>query len=106
MTIPDPRPHHTTPELTCARLVEVVTDYLEGALDGASRRRIAAHLDDCEACRIHLAHLRATIAATGRLDVDAADPATIESLLSIFRAWARERRAGADGADPPPAGGR
>lgn len=106
MTTPDPRPDHTTPELTCAGLVEVITDYLEGILDGPSRRRIAAHLDDCAACRIHLAHLRATIAATGRLDVEAADPATIESLLSIFRVWVRERAAMADGTDRPPAGGR
>lgn len=34
------------------------------------------------------------------------DPATPESLLSSFRAWARERAAVVEGADAPQARGR
>ena len=34
----------TSRELTCQELVELVTDYLEGALPAAERARFEAHL--------------------------------------------------------------
>ena len=39
------------PELPCQDLVEVVTDYLDGALSAVDRRRFEEHLDDLRALR-------------------------------------------------------
>ena len=75
-------------ELTCQELVELVTDYFDGALPPAERARFDAHLDECEACRIYLEQMRATIGAVqssreleGREEVGA--------LLQTFRDWKR-----------------
>ena len=56
------------PELTCRELVELVTDYLEGALDGATRRRVDEHLAACPGCTAYLDEMRVTIRLTGTPD--------------------------------------
>ena len=38
-----------------------MTDHLEGALSDADAERMRAHLAGCEACRVYLDQLRATI---------------------------------------------
>ena len=38
------------PALTCAQVVELVTDYLEGGLSEADRARFEAHLSGCDGC--------------------------------------------------------
>ena len=48
-------------DVTCRELVELVTDYLEGALDLDDRARFEAHLDSCEGCRAYLSQMRTTI---------------------------------------------
>ena len=57
-------------DLTCAELVELVSDYLEGALTGGERERFEEHLTICEGCGNYLGQMRTTIALTGRLRVD------------------------------------
>jgi anti-sigma factor RsiW len=37
-------------DLRCRELVELVTDYLEGALAPAERARFEAHVADCPGC--------------------------------------------------------
>lgn len=54
--------------LTCRELVELVTEYLEGALSPAGRRRIERHLTRCVGCRSYLAQMRETIGMLARLD--------------------------------------
>ena len=44
--------------LTCQELVELVTDYLEGALAHADRARFDAHIAACEHCTEYLAQFR------------------------------------------------
>jgi anti-sigma factor RsiW len=46
--------------LTCRELVEVVTDYLEGALPAGRHAEVVAHLEGCEDCLRYLAQLQAT----------------------------------------------
>jgi anti-sigma factor RsiW len=53
-------------ELSCAHLVELVTDYLEGALSRGDRLRFEAHLEECPHCAAYLDQIRATITASGR----------------------------------------
>jgi len=74
-------------ELTCAQLVELVTDYLEQQLTIPDTERFEEHLAFCDGCSQYFEQMRATIAATGRLR--SADlPAELEaSLLEAFRGW-------------------
>jgi anti-sigma factor RsiW len=78
-------------ELTCQELVELVTDYLEGALSPDDRLRFEAHLDGCGGCRAYLDQMRATIlAAGGAADADL-DPAMRQRLMDSFRDWRSSR---------------
>ena len=38
-------------DMSCKELVELVTDYLEGALSPANQRRFELHLSKCEGCK-------------------------------------------------------
>ncbi len=77
----------TADDLTCKELVELVTDYLEGALRGAARARFESHLEICEGCATYVEQMRQTIRVVGRLDEDSIDPAVRERLLDAFRSW-------------------
>ena len=57
----------TYEELSCQELVELVTDYLEGALPGELLARFERHVEECSGCRTYLEQMRMTIDATGRL---------------------------------------
>ncbi len=74
-------------ELTCQELVELLTDYLEGALTPAVRARFEAHLAGCRGCRAYLAQARRTIELSGRLTEVDVPEATRERLLRAFRTW-------------------
>ncbi len=76
---------------TCAGVVELVTEYLEDALDPDVRARFEAHLDDCEGCEVYLEQMRATIVAAGRVDVEHVPPATVDRLVAAYRAAVRAR---------------
>ncbi len=73
--------------LTCQELVELVTDYLEGALDDATRTRFDEHLEACSACRAYLEQMGVVLRAVGRLREDDLEPAATETLLHAFRDW-------------------
>ena len=77
----------TTGELTCQELVELVTDYLEGALSRRDRARFEAHLSGCPHCHEYLAQMRATIAALGRVEPEQLAPEVREELVSLYEAW-------------------
>jgi anti-sigma factor RsiW len=77
-------------ELVCIDFVEIVTDYLEGALPVPERERFERHFDACPHCARYLAQLRETIALAGRLtveDVDALEPGARDELLAAFRSF-------------------
>jgi anti-sigma factor RsiW len=77
----------TIQELTCQELVELVTDYLEGALSPAERARFDAHLAGCTGCRRYLEQMRQTIATLPRLTEETIQPDAKEALLRAFRTW-------------------
>lgn len=77
-------------ELSCVHLVELVTDYLEGALTPRDRRRFEAHLDECPYCVAYLDQIRTTVAASGRLREEWLDPDAKDALLQAFRGWREE----------------
>ena len=76
-------------ELTCQELVEIVTDYLEGALSEGERERFDAHLEDCEGCRSYLDQMRTTIRVVGTISEEDLDPGAKDQLLKLFREWNR-----------------
>jgi anti-sigma factor RsiW len=74
-------------ELSCRELVELVTDYLEDALDEADRRRFEAHIARCGGCTRYLEQLRQTIRITGTLTFDDLPSEAEDTLLHAFRGW-------------------
>ena len=74
-------------ELTCRELVELVTDYLEGALLPHERRRFEHHIALCDGCTTYLDQMRTTIALTGSLTEESITPEAQERLLHVFRDW-------------------
>jgi|HubBroStandDraft_2_1064218.scaffolds.fasta_scaffold00402_8 anti-sigma factor RsiW len=76
--------------LVCQQVVELVTDYLEGALSRAQRRRFEAHLADCEHCTEYLEQMRATIRLTGHLQAEDLSPHMREEFTAIYRRWHAE----------------
>ena len=77
--------------MSCRELVELVTDYLEGTLTRADRRRFEKHIAGCDACTAYLEQVRLTITATGRLTEDDIEPEAREALLVAFRYWQATR---------------
>lgn len=74
-------------ELTCQELVEVITDYLEGAMPGPDRARFERHLAECSGCTSVVAQFRTTIEATGRLTEDQVSEEQREAMRDVFRRW-------------------
>jgi anti-sigma factor RsiW len=50
--------------MSCQELVELVTDYLEGALPPEDVARFEAHVAACPGCEAYLEQMRTTIAVT------------------------------------------
>ena len=74
-------------ELTCAQLVELVTDYLEQRLLLRDTERFEEHLAFCDGCSTYFEQMRATISATGRLREEDLTSELQERLLAAFRGW-------------------
>ena len=74
-------------DLTCAQLVELVTDYLEGRLAPAERARLEEHLGFCDWCVTYLEQMRLTIRAVGQLKEEDLSPELQDKLLDAFRGW-------------------
>ena len=75
--------------ISCADALELMTDHLEGALSEADAARMRAHLGGCEACRVYLDQLRATIeivGETGPAEAFQVDPHRVDALAELFRA--------------------
>ena len=74
-------------EMSCRELVGVITDYIEGVLPPADRKRFEEHLAICPGCQTYLDQMRLTIRATGRLSEDSIPSEAKNSLLQAFRDW-------------------
>lgn len=57
--------------MDCRDLVELVTDYLEGALDEASEALVRDHLQECVDCLRYLGQIQTTTRLLGSLGEDA-----------------------------------
>lgn len=77
--------------LSCQQLVELVTDYHEGALSARDRRRFDEHIARCPHCTAYLEQMQITIRTVGRLREDSIDPGMRDELLVVFRDWSARR---------------
>jgi anti-sigma factor RsiW len=74
-------------DLVCRQAVELVTDYLEGTLSPAQRRRFEAHVASCPDCPEYVAQMRAIIALTGSITPDDLTPRIRSELISLYHQW-------------------
>jgi anti-sigma factor RsiW len=83
-------PIQSKPEdISCKEIVEIVNDYVEGALSPADREAVELHLNLCDGCTDYLEQLRLSIALTGELPPDALSPELEEELCHAFRSFPR-----------------
>ena len=75
--------------LTCREVVELLTDYLEGALAPGERARVEEHLATCPDCTAYVEQLRTTIGVLGRLREEDVPAGIRGALLAAFRGWRR-----------------
>ena len=76
-----------TEALSCQELVELVTDYLEGALSPGDLRRFEEHIARCDACTEYLRQIRETIRIVGAITPEDLSPQAEAELLAVFRSW-------------------
>ncbi len=79
------RRRHDHDPLVCREFVELVTDYLEGALPEAERIRFEAHLAECEGCSGYLEDMRRLVGSLHDVAEPPPDPETREALLRAYR---------------------
>jgi len=75
------------PDLVCQQAVELVNDYLDGALPRSDRKRFERHLRACANCTAYLEQMQATIAATGRITPEDLSPQARREFTELYRAW-------------------
>jgi len=71
-------------DLACQQAVELVTDYLEGALPRRERQRFEAHLRACDGCDEYLRQVEATIRILGSVRPEDLEPETRQGLLELY----------------------
>jgi len=73
--------------LSCQELVELVTDYLEGALSPADHARFDAHIAGCDGCTMYLRQMQEMLAVLGALTTESLSARAEADLLGAFRGW-------------------
>ena len=76
-------------DLTCQDFVELVTEYLEGALDEDTARRFEEHLALCPGCETYLNQMKETASRLGEIPVETLSEETQSTLLAAFRDFRR-----------------
>ncbi len=77
--------------LECREVVEVVSDFLSGALTAEDRARLEQHLLVCPPCTLHIAQVRATVEYLAELGTDRVAVEVGPALVDLFRHWAKKR---------------
>ena len=77
--------------IPCQQVVEMISDYLEGALPMRARRRLEHHLAGCPHCSAYLEQMRETLKLTGRLLPEDLTPEMQQEFSEVYRQWRSER---------------
>lgn len=57
-------------DIACREFVELITDYLDGALDSITAASVERHLALCSHCVMYVGQMRETISAAGHIPVE------------------------------------
>jgi anti-sigma factor RsiW len=71
--------------ISCREVVELVTDYLEGALASDVHARLEAHLDACPPCVEYVEQIRTTSRLAAATEFEQRPDS--EALLAAFRSF-------------------
>ena len=74
-------------DISCPELVELVSDYLEGALTASDRARLESHVAGCGNCAAYVRQMRETITLMGQLPTQTLSVETETRLRVAFREW-------------------
>jgi anti-sigma factor (TIGR02949 family) len=85
MNRPDDLPDRGPGDMTCADVVELVSDYLDGNLPESEAERVAVHLVGCPGCQAYFEQVRATSAGVREVEADDLPPDLRAKLLEAFR---------------------
>ena len=77
-------------EIPCQQVVEMISDYLEGALPAGDRRRLEHHLAGCPHCSAYLAQMRETLRLAGRLVPEDLSAEMQREFSDVYRRWRSE----------------
>jgi anti-sigma factor RsiW len=72
-------------EIPCAQIVEMVTDYLEGALDPEQSRLFEEHVAECPPCDRYVEQIRVTVEQVGSVEEPDLSPSAWDELRKVFR---------------------
>jgi anti-sigma factor RsiW len=75
--------------ISCREVVEIVTDYLDGALSPDERARLEVHLDACEPCRTYIEQIRTTTRLAAAAETELEQHPDRDALLAAFREFRR-----------------
>ena len=78
-----PSPFH----ITCQDVVELVTEYLEHALEAQDASLFEQHLNFCDGCVSYVDQVRLTIDRVAHLGAEDVPDETRARLLAAFREW-------------------
>ncbi len=73
--------------MNCDEFVELVTAFLDGALDPLTETRFINHLAECPGCEQYLEQFRVTITELGELPAVTLSPEIRDNILHAFRDW-------------------
>jgi anti-sigma factor (TIGR02949 family) len=78
---------HSHDHITCQEVVELVTEYFDGALATDEADLFEQHINFCEGCDWYVDQLRATVATVGRVEEEDVPEEMRERLMTAFRDW-------------------
>lgn len=81
----DDRADSHAQDLACVEVVEIMTDYLEGALPATEARRLERHLGTCPGCTEYLEQMRTVADSLGGLAEHSIPAEMRDGLMSAFR---------------------
>ena len=75
--------------LSCQEVVELVTDYLDGALDAETADLFEEHVALCPGCETYLHQMKETASLLGEIPVETLSDEAQTTLLDTFRDFPR-----------------
>ncbi len=76
-------------DLRCDHVVEMVTDFLEGALDPADERDLVEHLNGCDGCSDYVEQYRQAVRTLGELPAEEGATLSPEGRAALLEAFRR-----------------